>query len=76
MSHTDVHRPAKVQQADPADRHHWRRFQTWPTLAPELVALRNVCGCRLCTEQAWRRATRRRDRHVSRQQIRKGNFDG
>lgn len=69
MSRTDVHRPWPVQIADPHDRHLFRRHQAYPARVDgvELVPLRNLCGCRMCTGHFWRRWERRRERHQARQ---------
>lgn len=72
MSRTDVHRPWRVQLADPYNRHLLYRYQMWPREAPELTSYRNIgCGCRLCTSYHWRRQERRRDRHAARREIMK-----
>lgn len=75
MSRTDVHRPWAVQVADPHNRHLLRRYQAWPWQV-ELTPIRNfTCGCKMCTEQDWRRQERRRSRHEAKRAIRRGDFD-
>lgn len=75
MAHTDVHRPYPVIRADPLERHRFFRFQTWATQSPDLWPVKNLCGCRRCTGHYYRRETRRRDRHQSKQQLRKGAWN-
>lgn len=70
MSRTDVHRPYRVQVADPYARKHFYLFQSWPH-RHELWPLRNTCGCRLCTGHHGRRAERRRERHQGKAEIRR-----
>jgi hypothetical protein len=75
MSRTDVHRPWRVQLADPYNRHLLRRHQAWPALPDgiELVPIRNLlCGCRMCTDHFGRRWARRRDRHEAKRALRRG----
>lgn len=70
MSRTDVHRPWRVQAADPYNRHRLRRHQAWSTEPPILVPLYNTCGCPGCSARDWRRAERRRERYGARHEIR------
>lgn len=50
MSRTDVHRPWRVQVADPHNRHLLYRYPMWPWQMA-LTPFRNLfCGCRLLAE--------------------------
>lgn len=69
MSRTDVHRPHRVQQADPFERHRWRRFPAWPTDPPELIPTYRTHNCRACNDTTWKRQARRRDRHGWRRRL-------
>lgn len=71
MSRTDVHRPWRVQAADPYERHRWRRFHTWPTELPELIPMYRTHNCVSCNDTTWARQARRRDRHRARRDLRR-----
>lgn len=63
LSRTDVHRPWRVQVADPHNRHLFYRYPAWPWQT-ELTSFKNLgCGCRLCTQYDWRKQQRRRERY-------------
>ena len=49
MSRTDVHRPWRVQEADPYERHRWYRYQD------EMWPLYKTCRCDHYGERANRR---------------------
>lgn len=73
MSRTDVHRPWRVQIADPHNRHLLYRYPT--RHSTEVTSYRNIfCGCRLCTGHDERRARRRRDRHEARRVLRRSDL--
>jgi hypothetical protein len=40
----------------------------------DMARLPNTCGCGMCTEAVWRRAERRRSRHRSRLELRRGDW--
>lgn len=69
MSRTDVHRPYRVQLADPYARHLFYRYGSFrgETLR---APIRNLCGCRMCTGHHWRKAERRRERYAGRRECR------
>lgn len=75
MSRTDVHRPWRVQTADPFNRHLIRQYATFRG-EPLFTSHRNLgCGCRMCTGHFWRRWERRRDRHAAKRKLRRGDAD-
>jgi hypothetical protein len=62
MAHTDVHRPWRVQCADPTNRHLIRRYGE-SRGEPLYTSHRNLgCGCHLCTGQQVRKLARRQER--------------
>lgn len=63
MSRTDVHRPWEVQLADPYDRRLFVQYGYFKG-EPLMMPLRNLCGCRMCTEYHWRKLERRRQRYA------------
>lgn len=66
MSRTDVHRPWRVQLADPHNRHLFYRYPAWPW-AMSLTPYKNIgCGCAMCTGQPGRKRTRRAERQGAR----------
>ena len=68
MSRTDVHRPWRVQIADPHNRHILRVYGDWNG-EPLVTSHRNIgCGCHLCTGQPWRKFDNRRERTTWRTQ--------
>lgn len=70
MSRTDVHRPWRVQLADPYNRHLLYRYPAWPDQM-ERTSFRNLgCGCRMCTGHYWRKARNRRERYAGRRECR------
>lgn len=70
MSRTDVHRPWRVQLADPHNRHILYRYPAWPWQV-ELTSFKNIgCGCRPCTSYDWRKQQRRRERYAGRREAR------
>lgn len=71
MSRTDVHRPWRVQIADPHNRHLLYRHQAWPWQT-ELTFFKNMCGCKMCTGHDWRRQERRRNRREAKRALRQG----
>lgn len=77
MSRTDVHRPWRVQAADPHNRHRLYRTQPYGIITalhgPEVVLapLYNTCGCPMCSGRYHRREQRRRDRHTWRARLRR-----
>lgn len=62
MSRTDAHRPYLVQQADPLSRWLFYWFARYPSHGVELISWKNLCGCKRCTDQNWRKLSHRRDR--------------
>lgn len=76
MSRTDVHRPWRVQVADPHNRHPLYRFQVYPSRPDgvELMPWKNIgCGYRMCTGHFVRRWERRRERHQTKRALRLGD---
>lgn len=70
MSRTDVHRPWRVQVADPHNRHLLYCHPAWPWLVA-YTSFRNLCcGCRLCTGYYWRKQQHGRERAAWRQDAR------
>jgi 3'-phosphoadenosine 5'-phosphosulfate sulfotransferase (PAPS reductase)/FAD synthetase len=57
MSRTDVHRPWRVQVADPANR-----FRIYDSGGWGMFPRFNACGCRMCTGQLARKMKRRSER--------------
>ncbi len=70
MSRTDVHRPHRVQQADPHDRQYWMREELFGGRPGGLWPLRNLCGCKLCTGQPQRKIEAKRERAHGRRHLR------
>lgn len=73
MSRTDVHRPHRVQQADPQDRQYWMRSELFGGQPGELWPMRNLCGCRSCSGQLQRKIEAKRDRAHGRKHLRRVN---
>jgi hypothetical protein len=70
MSRTDVHRPWRVQLADPYNRHLFYGYPAWPW-EMGLAPIKNIgCGCSLCTGQPGRKRARRQDRYAARRALR------
>lgn len=75
MSRTDVHRPYRVQVADPHERHRFYRHQAWPRQLPTLQPISGfTCGCWMCTGQPFRKQARRRERTALRPQLRAARY--
>jgi hypothetical protein len=73
MSRTDVHRPWRVQLADPYNRHLLYRYGTFPDAGgePLITSWRNLgCGCQLCTGRRGRKIGRRQQRAALRTALR------
>ena len=91
MSRTIAHQPPRVRLGDPALRiaTHDHRNGTCDLPDPggrtsgrtrcywelDFRAAGPTCGCAMCTDQVWRRAERRRDRHRTREQLRAGSWE-
>lgn len=78
MSRTDVHRPWRVQVADPYSRHLFYRYAMWPWQM-DLTPIVCLCGCRMCTGHYSRKQARRQERvewRSVRQQLLAGGLDG
>ena len=73
MSRTDVHRPWPVLVGDPHERHRFYRFATWPWQM-DLVPVKNLCGCRMCTGHHWRKQANRRNRADGRAALRSARY--
>ena len=75
VSRTDVHRPWRIQVADPYNRHIIRQYGEFKG-EPLFTSHRNIgCGCPMCTDSYGRREARRRDRHQAKQRLRRGSWE-
>ncbi len=78
MSRTDVHRPWRVQVADPYSRHLFYRYAVWPWQMG-VTSIVSLCGCKMCTGQPGRKLARKQERvqwRSVRQELLAGGRDG
>lgn len=69
MSRTDVHRPWRVQTADPFNRHLLRAYSMYLGQW-QYTSHKNIgCGCRICTNH-WGRFWDRRKERVAWRKVR------